>query len=71
MLDLSGTLWEWCLNTYDNPDDVTVSTAGAARVVRGGSWYDVARRCRSAYRYDNAPDGRDGSTGFRCARVQS
>ena len=71
VLDLSGTLWEWCLNTYDDPNDVTVSTAGAARVVRGGSWDFHAWNCRSAYRNYVVPVGRDYGTGFRCARVQS
>ncbi|MFZ4699460.1 MAG: SUMF1/EgtB/PvdO family nonheme iron enzyme [Candidatus Methylumidiphilus sp.] len=47
------------------------TSAGAARVVRGGSWDYDAGGCRSAYRYSIRPDVQDGSTGFRCARVQS
>ncbi len=69
--DMAGTVWEWCQNTYDNPDDVTASTAGAARVLRGGSWDYYAGNCRSAYRNFNLPDGRSINIGFRCARVQS
>ncbi len=70
LLDLSGTVWEWCQNTSEDPDDVAFST-GAARVLRGGSWTDYARICRSAYRYDYQPDYRNDIMGFRCARVQS
>ena len=38
--DMSGNVWEWCLNEYSKPEPV--SMAGEAnRVVRGGSWdYD-------------------------------
>ncbi|PZN81638.1 MAG: hypothetical protein DM484_08010 [Candidatus Methylumidiphilus alinenensis] len=42
---------------------------GAARVVRGGSWNNNARNCRSAYRNNNDPDNRNNNTGFRCARA--
>ena len=68
--DLAGSVWEWCQNAYENPDDVMAS-AGAARVVRGGSWLDLAGFCRSAYRSSGSTVNRDYSLGFRCARVQS
>ncbi|MEI7868434.1 MAG: SUMF1/EgtB/PvdO family nonheme iron enzyme [Candidatus Methylumidiphilus sp.] len=71
VLDLSGTVWEWCQNTYENPDDVAVSTAGSGRVLRGGSWSNFARSCRSACRSGIPPDDRGDSAGFRCARVQA
>ena len=45
-------------------------TGGVHRVFRGGSWYGVARYCRCACRYHNAPGNRVNSLGFRCARVQ-
>ncbi|MCX7111408.1 MAG: SUMF1/EgtB/PvdO family nonheme iron enzyme [Proteobacteria bacterium] len=69
--DLSGTVWEWCQNAFDNPDEVAASTAGAARVPRGGSWYYDARDCRSACRSNFQPDLQHNVTGFRCARVQA
>jgi formylglycine-generating enzyme required for sulfatase activity len=36
-LDLSGGVWEWCLNEYENPEHVEL-TGESPRVVRGGSW---------------------------------
>jgi len=36
-----------------------------ARVVRGGSWFDPARSCRSAYRRWLSPGNRYRHLGFR------
>jgi formylglycine-generating enzyme required for sulfatase activity len=35
--------------------DESSETSGANRVLRGGSWNNWARNCRSAYRNANAP----------------
>lgn len=37
VLDMIGNLWEWCLNEYDNPSEISVAS-DARRVLRGGSW---------------------------------
>ncbi|MCP3869357.1 MAG: SUMF1/EgtB/PvdO family nonheme iron enzyme [Gammaproteobacteria bacterium] len=42
---------------------------GAKRVIRGGSWNDNARNCRSACRNNNHPDNRNNNLGFRPARA--
>ena len=76
--EMHGNVREWVQdawhNNYNNaPTDGSAwesSEAGAARVVRGGSWLSFARLCRSAYRYSFDPDDRNYFTGFRCARVQ-
>jgi hypothetical protein len=36
-IDMSGNVWEWCLNEYERSQRVGVSGT-ALRVVRGGSW---------------------------------
>jgi formylglycine-generating enzyme required for sulfatase activity len=35
------------------------------RLLRGGSWFNNPRDCRSACRYDDHPDGRNDDIGFR------
>lgn len=39
----------------------------SARVLRGGSWNNNARNCRSANRNRNEPDNRNHNYGFRLA----
>ena len=41
---------------------------GAARVIRGGVWYDVARDCRSARRGYGSPEIENYDVGFRPVR---
>ena len=45
-------------------------SASAHRVIRGGSWDDVARYVRAAYRYRYEPSHRDSDLGFRCAEFR-
>ncbi|MCP5112106.1 MAG: formylglycine-generating enzyme family protein, partial [bacterium] len=78
LYDMLGNVYEWCQDSWhgnyeDAPTDGRAwesDQAGAGRVVRGGSGYDDARLCRSAYRAGSLPDGRGEDLGFRCARVQ-
>ena len=53
VLDLSGNVWEWCLNEYDNPERVG-SEGSEPRVVRGGSWHSYRDYARAAYRFNSA-----------------
>ena len=39
----------------------------ARRVLRGGSYWNNARNCRSAYRNENDPDDQNQNIGFRLA----
>jgi len=45
-------------------------TSGARRVLRGGSYWNTARRCRSAYRNENDPGNRNRNIGFRLAAAR-
>jgi hypothetical protein len=46
-LDMSGNVWEWCLNEYDRPENVTPA-GDARRVVRGGAWNNNQTNARAA-----------------------
>jgi hypothetical protein len=70
--DLSGNVWEWCLNKYRSPDDVSLGGTDP-RVVRGGSWDDFADYARASYRNNFYPLNRNNLIGFRlvCGFVPS
>ncbi|GAB4528101.1 MAG: hypothetical protein OHK0046_46630 [Anaerolineae bacterium] len=38
VLDMSGNVWEWCLNDYKNPEIVDGYSNGESKVLRGGSF---------------------------------
>jgi hypothetical protein len=42
---------------------------GSGRVLRGGSWNNDPRNCRSTYRNRNHPDERNDNIGFRLVSV--
>jgi formylglycine-generating enzyme required for sulfatase activity len=72
-----GNVVEWCASPYEKypqkeGDDVEPTTTfgrGMKYVMRGGSFYNVVTRVRSAYRYQYAPDISIENGGFRVART--
>ena len=73
LYDMSGNVCEWCLDWYGDYNgkatDPQEPASGSCRVLRGGSWSNSARRCRSAYRDFNSPGLRYYFIGFRLALV--
>lgn len=63
--DLAGNVWEWCLTKYDVPEETSVDTSNAQRVLRGGSWFYGPVNLRSAGRNWHYPDDRYNLVGFR------
>ena len=60
LYDMHGNVWEWCVDLYGKSGDTF-------RVIRGGSWSDVAADCRSATRYANGPASQTYFISFRVA----
>jgi formylglycine-generating enzyme required for sulfatase activity len=78
--DMQGNVWEWCLDEWHESYEGAPSDGRAwvdavegekskesekLRLLRGGSWYDFPRYCRSAYRDHGLPDYADDNVGFR------
>jgi len=77
---MHGNVWEWCADVWDEKAYRACVNGGVAatasseardakddrnRVLRGGSWFDSARWCRSASRYWHWPGLRFWVNGFR------
>ncbi len=81
LCDFHGNVWEWCSDRYGeyeaNPwpgvfrwqSDPRGPTSGSSRVLRGGAWYSLPGRCRSAYRGSNIPTVGPFSYGLRVLLV--
>jgi formylglycine-generating enzyme required for sulfatase activity len=79
LYDMLGNVWEWCQDGWDEEfyakspgdDPVAPAEASAYRVIRGGSWYVLARLVRAASRNGYDPGYRHYYLGFRCGEFQS
>ena len=59
--DMSGNVWEWCHDYFNN--------ARTSHVTRGGSWKVNSGYQQVSYRRGKRPDDYDVQTGFRLALV--
>ena len=77
--DMHGNVWEWCAdhwhdNYEDAPEDGRAwidkevnenNDKMNISLLRGGSWYDIPRCCRSAYRFSVRQSSRGNGFGLR------
>lgn len=77
LYQMHGNIWEWCLDEWQsnlgissvfNPVNAGVKSGAnysVDHVLRGGSWLDDGRYCRSAIRGISVADYRNRRSGFR------
>lgn len=70
-VDMSGNVWEWCLNKYGKPEDTSIDQSDETRVMRGGAWPGDLEGLHTTYRLgDYGPDFRFRDIGFRPVLVR-
>jgi formylglycine-generating enzyme required for sulfatase activity len=68
--DMHGNVWEWTRSTcqpypYHENDGRNDLEPSGQKIVRGGSWYDRPKRCRSAFRLSYPAWQKVFNVGFR------
>jgi formylglycine-generating enzyme required for sulfatase activity len=81
LFDMHGNVWCWCQERYkdypqskegqaiDDIEDTSYINIQEGRVLRGGSFGNLASYVRCAYRARDVPTSRDANVGFRPART--
>lgn len=68
VFQMSGNVYDWCLNNYHDPNDTKLDSVVGERAVRGGSWSNAHNTTpRTTRRRDAVPSNNgNNNVGFRC-----
>lgn len=69
--DMSGNVWEWCINAYRSYPSVDPSITPSDynnRIFRGGSWRDSGEKTKINFRSNLPPDYTMSDLGFRVVK---
>jgi formylglycine-generating enzyme required for sulfatase activity len=74
LYDVSGNLWEWCLDwyqsgSYTGGQDGVSASSSSSRVLRGGGWLSTPGGCSLGYRLSSTPNDSHYDVGFRVSVV--
>lgn len=63
-VDMSGNVWEWCLNEGAAPYSIQTESS-ENRALRGGSWNNAQANAQASFRSNRTPRTRAFNIGFR------
>ncbi|WP_372366502.1 SUMF1/EgtB/PvdO family nonheme iron enzyme [Candidatus Uabimicrobium sp. HlEnr_7] len=67
-VNLSGNVWEWCANLYTDKyqqDKISHEKSHAKYALRGGSWYNHSKGCRTTRRHHGLVNQKSEFIGIR------
>ena len=67
LYDMSGNVWEWCADKYENPNGAGVQNSENRHITRGGSWKYDESHCQNTSRSNYHDDAGSIDIGLRLA----